>query len=103
MEITPPTTKNMPKSKKLQKQIENKLDKLQELIDEIVEAQSINSDDPDTWDSDTLYNLIENLKAALKLLEDQESKTEKDHLGQPLILEEGICSLVDEYQSEEED
>jgi hypothetical protein len=48
MEITPPTIKNMPKSKKLQKQIENKLDKLQELIDEIIEAQSINSDDPDT-------------------------------------------------------
>ena len=93
----------MPKSKKLQKQIENKLDKLQELIDEIIEAQSINSDDPDTWDSDTLYNLIENLKAALKLLEDQEHPKEKDHFGQPLILEEGICSLVDEYQSEEED
>ena len=102
MEITPPTTKNMPKSKKLQKQIEKKLDKLQELIDEIIEAQSINSDDPDTWDSDTLYNLIENLKEALKLLEDQEIKGKYDEFGQP-IYEEGICSLVDEYQSEEED
>jgi hypothetical protein len=38
----------MPKSKKLQKQIENKLDKLQELLDKIDEARMINADDPDT-------------------------------------------------------
>jgi hypothetical protein len=38
----------MPKSKKLQKQIENKLDKLKELLGKIHEATIINSDDPDT-------------------------------------------------------
>ena len=62
----------MPKTKKLQNQIESKLDKLSKLLDKIDEARIINSDDPDTWDSDTLCNLIENLKEALKLLEDKE-------------------------------
>jgi hypothetical protein len=38
----------MPKSKKLQKQIEKKLEKLQELLDNIDEARIINSDDSDT-------------------------------------------------------
>ena len=101
MEITPPTIKNMPKSKKLQKQIENKLDKLKELLGKIHEATIINSDDPDTWDSDTLYDLVEKCKEVIKLLEDQEIKGKYDEFGQP-IYEEGICSLVDEYQSEEE-
>jgi hypothetical protein len=48
-----------------------------------------------------LYNLIENLKEALQLLEDKESQKEKDEFGQPLILEAGLCSLVDEYHEEE--
>jgi hypothetical protein len=39
----------------------------------------------------------------LKLLEDQEHPREKDNFGNPLILEEGILTLVDEYQSEEEE
>ena len=91
----------MPKSKKLHKQIENKLEELSKLLGKIAEVHVINSDDFETWDSDALYNLVENLKDALKLLEDQESETERDNFGQPLILEEGICSLVDEYQEEE--
>lgn len=77
--------------------IEKKLEQLKELLDKITEAQIINSDDPDTWDSDTLYDLVENCKEVLKLLEDQESKKETDELGNPLILEAGLCSLVDEF------
>jgi ribosome-associated translation inhibitor RaiA len=38
----------MPKTKKLQNQIEKKLDKLSELIDKVIEVQVIYSDDPDT-------------------------------------------------------
>lgn len=91
----------MPKSKKLEKKIENKLDKLSKLLDKIAEAHNINSDDSETWDSDALYNLAENLKETLQLLDDKESK-QKDDFGQPLVLEEGLCSLVDEYHSEEE-
>jgi hypothetical protein len=68
----------MPKSKKLQKQIEKKLDQLHKLLDSIDEARAINSDDPETWDSDTLYNLVASLKEALKLLEDKEHQKEKD-------------------------
>jgi hypothetical protein len=32
-------------------------DQLSELLDNIDEARIIDSNDPDTWDSDTLYNL----------------------------------------------
>jgi hypothetical protein len=38
----------MPKSKRLQKKIEKKLDQLQELLGKIQEATVINSDDPNT-------------------------------------------------------
>ena len=103
------TTKNkipnfniMSKSKKLQKQISPKLEKLDKLIDKIVEAKVINSDDPETWDSDALYNLVANLKEALQLLQDQLSDQLNDW-GEPMVLEEGLCSLVDEYHSEEDD
>ena len=93
----------MPKSKKLQNQITSKLEQLSKLLDSIDEARILNSDDSETWDSDTLYSLAANLKEALKLLEDKESKTEKDNFGEPLILEEGLCTLVDEYHEENED
>ena len=92
----------MPK-KQLQKQIQKKLDQLQELIDKFDEVRMINSADSETWDSDILYNLTANLKEALQLLEDKKSSQEKDPFGEPLILEAGLCSLVDEYQEEEEE
>jgi len=38
----------MPKTKKLAKKIESKLEKLQKLLNKITEAQVINSDDPET-------------------------------------------------------
>ena len=91
----------MPKSKKLHYQIENKLEKLKKLLDKIDEARVINSHDPETWDSDTLYDLVENLKAPLKLLEDQRIKGKYDEFGQPLT-EAGLCSLVDEYHEEDD-
>lgn len=88
--------------KSLQKQIQSKLNKLQELIEEIMEVQVIDPHEPETWDSDTLYNLAEQCKAVIKLLEDKKSK-QLDEFGEPIILEEGLCSLVDEYQEEEEE
>ena len=90
----------MPK-KSLQQQIENKLEKLDKLIDQINEAKAINSDEPETWDSDTLYNLVANLKEALHLLQDQLSEQLNDW-GEPMVLEEGLCSLVDSYQEAKE-
>ncbi|CAI2192706.1 7114_t:CDS:2 [Funneliformis geosporum] len=53
-------------------------------------------------DSDALYNLVENLKEILKLLQDQPIKGRYDEFGQPLY-KEGLCSLVDEYHSDEEE
>ncbi len=38
----------MPKNKKLEKKITYKLEKLQELLDNISETQNIDPDDPDT-------------------------------------------------------
>jgi len=89
-------------NKSLQKKIESKLTQLDKLIDKINEAKGINPDDPKTWDSDTLYGLAENLKETLQLLEDQKGK-QLDDFGEPIILEEGLCSLVDEYHSEEKE
>lgn len=90
-------------TKKLQKQIENKLDQLEKLLNSIDGARAINSDDSETWDSDTLHNLMANLKEALELLDDKVNKRQLDDFGQPIILEEGLCTLVDSYQSEEEE
>lgn len=89
--------------KKLQNQISKKLDQLSELLNKIDGVRIINSDDPETWDSDTLYNLVENLKTALQILENKKHPQEKDPFGDPLILEEGLCSLVDEYNEEDEE
>jgi len=89
-------------SKKLHQQIAKKLNQLSKLLDKINEAQVINSDDSETWDSDTLYNLMENLKEALALLADQPIQGKSDEFGQPLT-EDGLCSLVDEYHSKTED
>ena len=88
--------------KSLSKKIEIKLDTLQELLDQVEEVRVIDSNDSDTWDADALYNLTENLKEALKLLEDQPLKGKYDEFGQ-LLTEDGLCSLVDSYHSEEEE
>jgi hypothetical protein len=92
-------------SKKLHKQIEKKLETLQELLNKITEAQVINPDEPDTWDPDTLYNLVEKCKEVIKLLEDKKSELFNISLTsrEKMITETGLCSLVDEYHSEEDE
>ena len=84
------------------RKIEKKLESLEKLLDQIDEVRIINSDDPDTWESDALYNLVENLKEALQLLEDKPIKGKFDEFGQPLV-EQGLCSLVDDYLEGEEE
>lgn len=88
--------------KRLQNKISKKLDQLSKLLDNLEEARVIDSNDPETWDSDVLYDLVEVLKEALQLLEDQKIKGKYDEFGQPLY-EDGLCSLVDSYQSEDEE
>ena len=88
-------------NKKRQKQIEKKLDQLTDLLNNIADAQIIDANDPDTWDSDTLYNLIEDLKEALQILEDQKSN-QRDEYGE-LISELGLCSLMDDWESQREE
>jgi len=89
-------------SKKLQRLITSQLDKLQTLLNNVNEVHIIDRQDPNTWDSDMLYNLAEDLKAALKILEDQPIKGQKDEFDQPAYTD-GLCSLVDTYQNEGED
>ena len=88
-------------NKKLQRQIEKKLDRLSELLDNITAVQAINSDDSDTWDSDTLYSLVEDLKEALQLLEDKETN-QRNESGQ-LITELGLCSFIDDWEAQREE
>jgi hypothetical protein len=88
--------------KKLQNKITTKLEKLHELLDKFDEVRNVEPDEPETWDPDTLYNLVENLKETLELLEDKKIQGKYDEFGQPLY-ETGLCSLVEEYYSEEED
>ena len=64
---------------KLQKQIKNKLEKLQTLLDKCDEARVIDPDDSDTWDADTLADLAEQLKEASALSEDLISLLEEYH------------------------
>ena len=75
----------------LKSKIGKKLDQLSQLLDKTDKARVINSDDSETWDSDALYNLAENCKEVLKLLEDQPIKGKYDEF------EDGLCSLVDSY------
>ncbi|CAG8731758.1 13767_t:CDS:2, partial [Ambispora leptoticha] len=66
---------------------------------ELIAHEAVNSEDPETWDSDTLYNTVEKCKEVIKLLEDKVIKGAYDEFGQPLT-EDGLCSLVDSYQEE---
>ena len=85
------------------KPITKKLNQLSELLDQIDEARIIQPDTPETWDADLLANLATNLKAALKLLEDQKSNQEKDPWGEPLTLAEGLGSLMNAYWENDEE
>jgi hypothetical protein len=90
----------MPKNKRL---ISKKLEQLEKLLNYIDEARVVNPDDSETWDSDILYDLEANCQKVIELLKDKLSPKEKDPFGEPLVLEAGLCSLVDDYLSEEEE
>ncbi|MDR1670565.1 MAG: hypothetical protein LBR43_02495 [Spiroplasmataceae bacterium] len=85
----------------LKRKIAKKLEKLEELLNKTDDARAIEASDPETWDSDTLYDLKELAKEIQELLEDEIDPKQKDEYGEPLLLEAGICSLVDEYHEEE--
>ena len=84
---------------KLARQIEKQLTALQKLIEQIGN-HDIHPDDPTLWDPDYYYDLAEQLKEALQMLEGKKATTK---YGETIILEEGICSLIDDYQNEAEE
>ena len=79
------------------KQIENKLYKLKALIESLTN-HDINPQEPELWDPDYYYDLTEQLKEALQVLEGKKSFNK---YGELITLEEGLCSLMDDYQEEE--
>ena len=86
-------------NKNLTQQIEKQLFKLKKLIEQIGN-HDINPEDSELWDPDYYYDLTEQLKDALKLLEDQKTSSK---YGETLTLEPGICSLIDDYQENQEE
>jgi hypothetical protein len=45
--------------------------------------------------------LVENCQKTIQFLEDKTDPKKRNEFGEPLILEAGLCSLVDEYQEDE--
>jgi len=87
-------------NKNLKRRIARRLEQLDKILEE-VRNTSIDADDPQMWDSDYYYDLAEQLREVLALLEDNKSKA-KNEFGESII-EPGICSLIDSYTSEEEE
>jgi len=87
-------------TKKLQKQIEKKLTTLDQVIEQI-RNKVIEPDNSEMWDSGYYYDLASKLKEALTLLEDQKDQ-KLDDWGQPIILEVGLLSLLDDWETKQE-
>ena len=88
-------------TKKLQKKIESKLESLEKIIEKI-RHKVIEPDNSEMWDSGYYYDLAAKLKEALQLLQDHKSR-QLDEFGQPIVLEIGICSLLDDWESQKEE
>jgi hypothetical protein len=92
----------MPKSKKLQKQIEKKLDHLDKAIQKARDTV-IDIYDENNWDYDHYSSLETKLEKALELLKDKVIPGKKDEYGDPIVSEKGILTLLDELNEEEEE
>ncbi|WNE40106.1 MAG: hypothetical protein GBAus27B_000173 [Mycoplasmataceae bacterium] len=80
----------------LKRKIAKKLENLGKILDKIEDLRVIEANDPETWDSDSLYELVDLAKEVQEILED------KEHSDPRIIPEMGLCSLVDEYNDDEE-
>lgn len=86
-------------NKQLEHQIEKRLETLQKLIEQIGN-HDIHPAEPELWDSDYYYDLVEQLKEALQMLQ---GKKHTDRYGEVTTLEEGLCSLIDTYHEDQEE
>ncbi len=87
-------------NKNLKRIITKQLEQLDKILEEI-KSTNLDIEDSEMWDADYYYDLAEQLKEALALLEDSKSKV-KNEFGE-FITEPGICSLIDEYTEGEEE
>jgi len=86
-------------NKNLKRRIARRLEQLEPILEEI-KSFTLDTEDSELWDPDYYYDLAEQLREALALLEDSKSK-EKNEFGEP-ITEPGICSMIDAYEGEED-
>ena len=54
------------------------------------------------WDSSYYYDLADKLKEALGILQDKQTN-KLDDWGEPIILETGLLSLLDDWETEKEE
>ena len=88
--------------KGLKSKIAKKLDQLDKAIQKARDTL-IDSQDENTWDYDHYSSLETKLEKALELLKDKVLSGKKDEYGDPIILEKGILTLLDELNEEEEE
>ena len=86
---------------KLAEKIEKKLVALEKVIEKI-RNKVIDSDDSEMWDSSYYYDLASKLKEALGLLQNKQAN-KLDDWGEPIILETGLLSLLDDWETEKEE
>lgn len=87
---------------KIFKKLKAKLLLLEPIIEDI---RNINLDpeDEETWDADYYSELESNCQQALGLLSNMVVKDKYNEFGDPVISEPGIVTLMEEYNSEEDE
>ena len=85
--------------KELNKAISQQLNTLNNKLEDIRNT-IVDSTDNETWDPDHYSELQTNLETALILLKDQVVKGKVDEFGDPIIINKGILTLLDEWKEE---
>jgi len=86
----------------LKSEIANKLDQLDKAIQKARNAV-IDIQDESTWDYDHYSSLKTKLENALEFLKDKVLPGKKNEYGDPIILEKGILTLLDELNESGDD
>jgi len=91
-------------NQQLSSKITHKLAKLHQLLDRFNEVRKIDPADSNTWDSNILTNLVEDLQETLQLLADKRSyPLQLSYAGGAETIQEfGLGSLIAKYHSEAE-
>jgi len=86
----------------LRNKIASKLEQLNKAIQKARDTV-IDSQDENDWDYDHYSGLASKLEKSLALLNDKVVPGKKDEFGDPIILEKGILTLLDEWKEDGEE